>query len=101
MGGKHHAILLESKSMALIHRYMHVCLQTCLHMHVNVRANAGNVNSGKGYKRVRVQKDRLSAVYRNLPSQTELLDPVFGDYDHHSEHNVQRTKTTTPGRHQS
>lgn len=47
MGGKHHAILLESKSMALIHRYMHVCLQTCLDMHVNDRANAGNVNSGK------------------------------------------------------
>lgn len=45
--------------------------------------------------------DRLSAAYRNLPSQTECLDLLFGDYDHHSEHNVQRTKTTTPGRHQS
>lgn len=104
MGDKHHAILTGSKSTALIHKYMHVCLQACLPMHVNIRANAGNVNSGNGYSRVRVlfmEFDRLSAAYRNLPSETERLDSVFGDYDHHSEHNVQRTKTMTPGRHQS
>lgn len=76
MGDKHHAILTGSKSTALIHKYMHVCLQACLPMHVNIRANAGNVNSGNGYSRVRVlfmEFDRLSAAYRTCLLKQSVL----------------------------